>query len=701
MEHYYVSSDIGGTFTDTTVLDAAGNLFRYKASTVPSKPVNGILATLDLAARDRDLDREDFVAAIRLFSHGTTIATNAVLTRDGAQVGLLQTQGFGDTLFIMRGYKSLGLDEAARKRIRLLTKPQPFLDRCQVREVCERVDSEGRIIVPLDEQAARLAIRDLLRTGAEAIAISLLWSFKNPAHEQRLGELVREEAPGLPVTLSSDILPRLGEYARTQTAVLNAFLAPKVKAAMTSLEAAMHDTGLRHRPLLMRSDGGLMVAGKASNEAVSILLSGPVGGVVGAELVGAMVGSRNVISTDMGGTSFDVGLIVDGRPVIQRETFMERQPLAVPSVTVDTIGAGGGSMAFVENGKLRVGPESAGAVPGPVCYGAGGTQPTVTDADVVLGIVNPENFLGGRMKLDADLARRAVEEKIARPLGISVESAAAGIKQIVEAHMADLVRQGTVNRGYDPRDFVLVAFGGAGPMHAYSYGADLGVSSVVVPRTASVLSAHGILMSDLVLTKEVSRSLVCPAGSDDFSAHIDAAEINAIFEGMIAQATAELKEQKVRLLDMKHELYVDMRFSPQIFDVQIGVTTFPLAPKDVDGLVEAFIATYETRFGAGSSFRSAGIDVSTFRVVSRARLDRLDHSRAASISKEQMTPVGTRKVFESGAWMDADIYDERAVKPGGEIHGLAIIELNDTTVVVGPGQLARIDGHLNVIIETQ
>ena len=420
MEHYYVSSDIGGTFTDTTVMDMQGDLFRYKASTVPSEPVEGVLSTFDLAARERGLRREDFVARIRLFSHGTTIATNAVLTRDGARVGLLQTQGFGDTLFIMRGYKSLGLDEAARKRIRLLTKPQPFLTRELVREIPERIDSEGREIAPLDEAVARCAIRELVAAGAEAIAVSLLWSFKNPAHEKRLEELTREEAPSLPVTLSSDILPRLGEYARTQTAVLNAFLSPKVKTAMTSLERAMKEAGLRHRPLLMRSDGGLMVAGKAAEEAVSILLSGPVGGVVGAELVGAMVGSRNVISTDMGGTSFDVGIIVDGRPVIQRETFMERHPLAVPSVTVDTIGAGGGSIAFVERGKLRVGPESAGAVPGPVCYGAGGVQPTVTDADVVLGIVNPDNFLGGRMKLDAGLARRAVEEKIARPLGISV-----------------------------------------------------------------------------------------------------------------------------------------------------------------------------------------------------------------------------------------------------------------------------------------
>lgn len=700
MTQFFASSDIGGTFTDTTVLDGDGRLTRYKSSTVPSDPVRGVLATFELAAAERNMSVSDFLGAMRLFSHGTTIATNSVLTRNGAKVGVIHTQGFGDTLFIMRAYKSTGLDEAARKNFRKLTKPLPFLDRTMVREVPERVDYKGEAILKLDEQAAREAVRSLIDAGAEAIAVSLLWSFKFPDHERRIKEIVQEESPGMFVTLSSDILPRLGEYARSQTAVLNAFLGPKVKNAMTSLDQSLRGSGLPREPLLMRSNGGVMAAGKAADEAVGILLSGPVGGVVGAQLVGKMVESGNVISTDMGGTSFDVGLIVDGRPLIQRETFMERQPLAVPSVTVDTIGAGGGSLAFVENGRLRVGPESAGAVPGPVCYGAGGTRPTVTDADVVLGVVNPDNFLGGRMKLRADLARAAIEEMIAKPLGISVEEAASGIKRIVDSHMADLVRQATVHRGYDPRDFVLVAFGGAGPTHAYSYGADLGVKSVIVPRTASVLSAHGILISDLVVTKETSQSIISPPGSDEFSKFMKAEDINAIFADLEKEAREELDAQGVSVDAVKFERYIDMRFRPQIFDLSVDLQTFPLTAPAVDALVDHFIDSYEARFGTGSSFRTAGIDMSAFRLVATAKLERVEQSGEVTSGDSLMKPTGTRRLYEAGEWHDAAIFDERAIKAGGLIVGPAIVELDDTTMVIGPSQEAVVDRFMNIIIKT-
>ena len=700
MVQFFASSDIGGTFTDTTVLDGDGLLTRYKSSTVPSDPVRGVLATFELAAADRNMSLETFLGAMRLFSHGTTIATNSVLTRNGAKVGIIHTKGFGDTLFIMKAYKPPGLDEAPRKNFRKLTKPQPFLDRTMVREVPERVDYKGEAILKLDEDAAREAVRSLIDAGAEAMAVSLLWSFKFPDHERRIKEIIQEEAPGMFVTLSSDILPRLGEYSRSQTAILNAFLGPKVKKAMTSLDQSMRGSGLPREPLLMRSNGGVMAAGKAADEAVGILLSGPVGGVVGAQLVGKMVGSGNVISTDMGGTSFDVGLIVDGRPLIQRETFMERQPLAVPSVTVDTIGAGGGSLAFVENGRLRVGPDSAGAVPGPVCYGAGGTRPTVTDADVVLGVVNPDNFLGGRMKLRADLARAAIDEMIAKPLGISVEEAASGIKRIVDSHMADLVRQATVHRGYAPRDFVLVAFGGAGPTHAYSYGADLGVKSVIVPRTASVLSAHGILISDLVVTKETSQSIISPPGSDEFSKFMKAEDINAIFAKLELDAREELDAQGVPVDAVKFERYVDMRFRPQIFDLSVDLQTFPLTPPAVDALVDHFIDSYEARFGTGSSFRTAGIDMSAFRLVATAKLERVEQSGEVDAGDGVMKPTGSRKLYEAGAWHDAAIYDERAIKAGGVIVGPAIVELDDTTMVVGPDQEATVDRFLNIIIKT-
>ena len=698
---FYVSSDIGGTFTDTTVLDVAGSVQRYKASTVPADPVRGILSTFEMAAGERGLDLTEFVRHIRLFSHGTTIATNAVLTRKGARVGLLQTRGFGDTIFINRGYKSTGLDEATRKNFRRLVKPEPFVTKRLVREIGERVDAEGTILLSLDEADAREAVRDLIAEGAESFAVSLLWSFRRPEHERRVREIILEESPTAFVTISSDILPRLGELARTQTAVLNAFLGPNVKAAMTSLEAELRKVGLPSEPLLMRSNGGLIAARFASDEAVGILLSGPVGGVVAARSAGEQIGHANVIATDMGGTSFDVGLIVDGRAVIQRETFMERQAIAIPSVTVDTIGAGGGSIASVVNGRLKVGPESAGAVPGPACYGAGGLEPTVTDADVALGLVNPDNFLGGRIKLYKDLARKAINERVALPLGITVEEAALGIKQIVDAQMSDLIRQATVYRGHDPRDFIMIAYGGAGPSHAFSYGADLGVQKIVIPRTASVLSAHGILMSDLAVTRERSVSMISPAGTEEYSAHIKASDLNRVFEELEADSLAAIDRQKLDTGSVTFERYLDMRFQPQIFDISIEVAKQEFAEHDVAELVERFVTSYEARFGTGSAFRAAGIEITAFRVIARAKLDRtVEHADGVSDGQDAR-PTGSRKVYFEGGWLDADIWDENVIQFGRTLSGPAVIELSDTTLIVGPGQNAEVDRYLNVIIENQ
>lgn len=697
---YYASSDIGGTFTDTAVLDSKGNLRRYKASTVPDDPVRGILATLSMAAADDGVDLRELLSSISIFSHGTTIATNAALTRKGARTGLIQTAGFGDTVFINRGYKATGLDEATSKNFRLLTKPVPFIDRTMVREVNERVDYKGRVLAALDEVQVRQMVRELLAEKVDSIAVSLLWAFKVPDHERRIRDIIREEAPDVFVTISSDLLPRLGELARTQTAVMNAFLGPKVKSAMHSLVTSLNKEGLQREPLLMRSNGGLAAARHAGEEAVGILLSGPVGGVVGARLVGEQLGSGNVISTDMGGTSFDVGLIIDGRPMIQRETFIGRQVVAVPSVAIDTIGAGGGSIAAVRNGRLHVGPESAGAVPGPACYGAGGTEPTVTDADVVLGLINPDNFLGGRIKLDAAKARKAIEENVAKPLGLSVEDAAEGIKRIVDSQMSDLVRQATVYRGYDPRDFVLVAYGGAGPVHASSYGADLGVDRIVVPRTASILSAHGILLSDLVVAQERATSLICPAGSDAYSDHIQAEEVNGLFEELQQSARAALGEQGVDIADVEFERYLDIRFRPQIFDMSVDVTRYPLNKADVDELIEHFIKTYEARFGTGSAFRAAGIEISAFRIVARARLNRTISASTAAGAGTASGP-SQRKIYSSGAWRDAAVHLEDAIRPGFRFEGPAIVEFDDTSLVVGEGQKAEVDQYLNVTITTR
>jgi N-methylhydantoinase A len=693
-----VSSDIGGTFTDTVVMDDSGEVARYKAATTPDELVGGILETFELAARDRGTGLEEFLPRVRLFSHGTTLATNTLLTRSGARTGLIQTAGAGDTLFIMRGYKAFGASEAHLKSYQTLTKPTPIIERHLIREVAERVDYQGRVLMPLDEDGARRAVRELVEEGVESIAVSLLWCFKHPDHEQRVAEIVREEAPDVYVTTSSDILARMNEYARTLTTAVNSYLGPRVRRATSSLEDSLTDHGLTHPPLLMQSNGGVSSVAAAGEHPVNILLSGPVGGVVGCKLVAEHVGEANVVTADMGGTSFDVGLVVDGRPLLQPTTIMDGQPISVPSVAVQTIGAGGGSIARVRNGILTVGPESAGAHPGPVCYGEGGTEPTVTDADVVLGIINPDNFLGGRIKLDRELAHKAIKERVADPLQLSVEEAAEGIKRIVDSKMTDLIRSATIQKGYDPREFVLIAFGGAGPVHAHAFGANLGVKRVIVPVTASVHSAYGILASDLVVTRERSRSFFTPPGSEGGAEFIAADDLNAILRELEDDAIETLHGQGPDAADVEVLRFVDMRFRFQIHMLTVQVPHFPMEPADVDRLVAQFISDYEARFGEGSAFTAAGVEMVTWRVVATGRLQRPELRPQGGRRNGGARVVREQPVFFGGEWRNADVYDEAAIEPDAELDGPAIVELPDTTVVVGPDQRASVDGHGNILI---
>jgi N-methylhydantoinase A len=693
----FVASDIGGTFTDTVVLDSSGAVRRYKASTTPANLVDGVLATFDLAAADTDQTRGEFIASIRLFSHGTTVATNGLLQRRGAKTGVLLTEGFGDSPTIMRGMKGFGLDEATYKNWRGLKKQYSIVDPQAVREIPERVDYTGRVVRPLDEQRARAAVRELLDDGIEALAICLLWCTQHPEHERRLVEIAREESPDLYVSASSDVLPRIGEYSRMITTAINAFLGPEVAAVTRSLDSTLRAAGLSHEPFLMQSNGGLASVGQAADTPVSFLLSGPVGGVVGSRLVAEELGEVNVVTADMGGTSFDVGLVVDGRPLLQATTFMDHQPIAVPSVGVETIGAGGGSIARVEDGVLHVGPASAGAVPGPACYGTGGTEPTVTDADVVLGLVNPRTFLGGRQLLDRAAAEQAIRTHVAEPLGLEVEDAAMGIKRIVDSRMADLCRQATVHKGHDPRNFILVAFGGAGPVHAHAFGAGLGVKRIVVPVTASVHSALGIAASDLIITHEVSEGFRTPPGSSGAAAYIDAGEVNAVIADVRRVAVDRLASQGLDPEGIRTEFFVDTRFRFQIHELTIELPEYPLTPDGLDRLIERFIETYELRFGEGSAFTAAGVEFVNWRVVATSPAEHGILGRLP-VADSEPEPVRHDRVY-FGGWMDAAVYDESGLVPGLSLVGPAIFELSDTNIVIGARQVARVDAHGNVVID--
>lgn len=697
MSTLLVASDIGGTFTDTVTIDADGEIGRYKAPTVPDDPAQGVLATLELAADERGQDLAELLRSVSLFAHGTTVATNAMLEGKRATVGLIQTRGFGDTVPIMRGFKSLGLDEDAIKSFRSLVKQELVVPKRLIGEVTERVDYRGRVILPLDEQDVRATVRRLRDAGAETFAVSLLWSFKNDAHERRVAEIVAEEAPDALVSLSSQLLPRMGEYKRSVTTALNASLRPVVRRAVRSLDGRLRDGGMRTEPLLMQSGGGLTPISEIDEQAASTVMSGPVGGVVACQYYGDLDGQRNIVATDMGGTSFEVGLILDGEAHIANSTWVGRHEIALPSVSVRTVGAGSGSIASVSGGLLRVGPESAGAVPGSACYGRGGTRPTVADADAVLGYLNPDNFLGGRLKLDVEAAREAIRIHVAEPLGLGIEEAAEGIKTIVDARMADLIRAATIEQGYDPADFALYAYGGAGPTHAFSYGRELGIGTIVVPLTASVHSAFGVAAADLIATEELSDPILSPPGTVDHAAALDPAGVQARFDKLSAAATARLERAGAAPEAIRLTRVAEMRFRFQINELSVPIPDGPIDADTIRALVARFIESYEARFGEGSAFEAAGIEMTTFRVVGRSPAARptlrtFDPGAAAAAEET------TRAIFSDGAWRDARVLRHEALRPGLGIDGLAVVEMKDTTIVVGDGQRASVDDRGSLVI---
>lgn len=702
MQQLLVASDIGGTFTDTVTISGAGDVARYKAPSVPDNPAAGVLATLQLAAEREGVAVQQLLQRVSLFAHGTTVATNAMLEGKRAAVGLIQTRGFGDTLPIMRGFKSLGLDEDAVKSFRSLVKQELVVPKKLIAEVSERVDYRGRVVMALDEQDAIDAIDALRDAGAEVFAVSLLWAFKNDAHERRIGELIAERCPGAIYTLSSELLPRLGEYRRSVTTALNASLRPTVGRAVQSLESELRGQGLSVEPLLMQSNGGLARASDIEREAASTVMSGPVGGVVACQYFGEIAGHRNIVATDMGGTSFEVGLILDGRAHIANTTWVGRDEISLPSVAVRTVGAGSGSIATVSGGLLRVGPESAGAVPGPACYGRGGERPTVADADLVLGYLNAENFLDGRLKLDVERSREAIAKHVAQPLGLGIEQAAEGIRTIVDSRMADLVRTATIQQGYDPSDFVLYAYGGAGPTHASSYGAELGIEKIVVPLTASVHSAFGVAASDHTVAEELSDPILSPPGTEDYATAISPKELQDRFDRLRGRALDRLAGSGVDVQHARIERFVEMRFRFQIHVLSVPVPEGDFDAEGVRALVKRFIDAYQARFGEGSAFEAAGVELTTFRLVASSptiRPELRPIGQPGSVNGAGPAgAVSKREVFHDGAWGEAQIISAAEIAPGLQIYGLAIVEMPDTTIVVGAGQQAVVDDYGNFVI---
>ncbi|MBI2881733.1 MAG: hydantoinase/oxoprolinase family protein [Candidatus Tectomicrobia bacterium] len=696
---FLLGIDIGGTFTDLCLLDERRQLLTYKTASTPEDLLQGVLDGIRLAAADQGVPLREFLQRVVYLGHGTTIATNALLQRKGSRVGLITTRGFRDTIRIQRSLgMTAGLTEEEVADYSLRAYPEPIVPYERIREVSERVDYKGSAVVELNREEAQRAVEDLLAARVEAIAVCFLWSFLNPSHERAVRDLA--EAGRVYVATSSDQFPVIGEYERTASTVLNAYLGPTVRDYFQGLEGSLKRAGLRTPPLILHSTGGVISPREASENPLSLLMSGPAGGVIGSRSLGEILGHANIITTDMGGTSFDVGLIVAGSPVKADGAVYDKYHTLVPMMAIETVGAGGGSIARVTDDHLSVGPDSAGAVPGPVCYDRGGADPTVTDADVVLGIIDPAFFLGGRIRLDPQKAHRAIEERVAKPLGLSVLRAAAGIRQVIDQRMADLIRRVTLERGYDPQDFVLYAYGGAGPTHCASYGKELRVSRIVVPLTAGSHSAFGAVASDIQCSFVLSHLMRTPPFFDSASRYLDAGEMEAVFRRLEEKGRKTLARNGVAAGDRRLHRYVQMRYRRQTHEVPVPAPD-RFSPRAVEELARRFEAEYEARYGPGSQFREAGIEVTTFRVeaVGRKVKPRLKARRAAGGTRAK--PLGKREVYfyEAGGAYAAEIYQGAQAPPGQEIRGPAILEYAGTTVLVEPGQRALIDPYRNVLIE--
>jgi len=693
---YVIGIDVGGTFTDAFATDENGRVHSAKSPSTPPDFEQGVLNAVDELAVAAGLDTATLLRETSHICHGTTATLNALVTGDVAEVGFLTTVGHADSIMIMNlEGRYAGRDSDYVKNMTRHTKPAPLVARSRIREITERVDSSGDVVVPLDETRATAAIAELIADGAKAFAVSLLWSFLNPAHEKRLRQLIHQQAPDAYVGLSSELSPRIREYPRNVTTIMSTQVGPRLRDYLAPLRARLTQRGFDGSLLVMQGSGGAITAEDAPARAITTIGSVLTGGLVGCRNLGRQLGHDNIISTDIGGTTFLVGMVVDGEPVKSTTTILNQYTISTPTVKVSTIGSGGGAIAWLDaGGNLRVGPRSAGARPGPACYGAGGVEPTVTDADLVLGIVNPDNFLGGRRKLDRGLAEKAIRERIGEPLGLDVEDAAAAIYAIQNAQAADLVRNVVVNAGYDPRDFVVYSFGGAGPVHCVNYSRDLGAKAVVVPlgATAATFSAYGLASSDVVLAGEVSDPANLP---------VPAESVQRAFDGLERELRERMDSQRLPFSTVEITREVDVRYSMQLSEVATPVPQGPIDDAVVSGVADTFDALYSKLYGSEAGFRAAGHQLITYRAYATGTLPVRSDLPEAAVGSGSPRPYGKRRAFlahEQG-WQDVDVYHYSDLRAGQSFAGPAVVEADTTTLAVPEGTDAAV-GHLGNIVLT-
>jgi N-methylhydantoinase A len=684
---YLVGIDIGGTFTDCAIVDRAGKLLTTKVPSTPQDFSRGMMDALGAGAQALDLSLERFCRDIDFLSHGTTVGTNTIIQKRGAKVGLITTRGHEDAIHIMRGSRGYG-GRDIRKVVHFpeTSKPQPIVPKRLIRGVSERVDCFGEVVVELNEREAESAIRELVAEGVQAIAICFLWSFRNSQHELKVKKLVENIKPDLFVTCSVDIAPKWGEYERVTATALNAYLGPVMSGYLSKLDATLNSLGYAHGLQIAQCGGGTVPVARAGEAPLLTLDSGPVAGVTASMFLGAAMGEKHIITTDMGGTSFDVSIIYDGKPAYSFVSNTDQYEYFLPKVDLQAIGAGGGSLvrANPETRTLSVGPDSAGAFPGPVCYGRGGTIPTVTDAQLVLGYLDPENFAGGRMKLDRAAAFSAIED-LGKKINLTPLETAAGVCRIVELNMADVIRKVTVEKGFDPRDFVLFAFGGAGPAHAGVFAAELGVKKVIVPqrKAASTWCAFGAAAADVLHIFEHTEIMQAP---------VDAGRVNKIISVLENKARHLMADEGIAADRQRFEFSLDVRHRGQINEVEIPLPWERVPAHYEPALRKLFVARYEKLYGRGSALAGAQLEIVVCRLRARALTPRprLSRSKASSraIPKDAIRKART---IQWSAARKTPVYDGDRLAIGNVIKGPAIVETSDTTVVVHPGRVLRLD----------
>ena len=672
MNRYRVSVDIGGTFTDFVFYDTLTEEQKEgKTLTTPDNLADSVIKGLNLEIAD--------YSQIDFFVHGTTVGLNSLLQRKGSKVALITTKGFRDVYEIARGNRKEMYNLHFRKT-------KPLLKRSDVFEIDERILYDGSVEKHLQKDSVVDVAKKVQERGYESIAVCLINAYKNPAHEVET-EKILKDIIDKPISLSHQIAREWREYERTSTTVINAYIAPTVKKYLNTLERRMLNNGFADTIHIMQSGGGVIASSVAKDTPIQTILSGPVGGAVANKYLSETLGHKNLIGVDMGGTSYDVSMIINGRPDVSTETVFEGFPILTPMVNIYTIGAGGGSIAWIEGGGLRVGPSSAGAKPGPACYGRGGTEPTITDANVVLGRIDVDGFLGGSMKLDQDAAVKAVQ-KIADRINLNVTETAEGICKVADAKMADAIRQLTVRKGIDPREFVLIAFGGAGPMHACLTAEELGITTILVPELPGVLSAWGMQQSDLRMdtVRTMKKNIL----------DVSAEEVNESYESMVAEISPLLLQQNITEEQNEYQRVADVRYLGQEYTVLVPFKPGKIVKDSLRELTETFYDLHQQIYGHSNQVEP--VEIVNLRLVGIGKLEKTPkHKSETRYTDKPAVRKVTKAIFYGREW-ETNIYKRADLKTGQVVNGPSIIEEKTATTVVPPNYQVTVDPYGNLLI---